>query len=156
MPSGLQDTAAGPQLDSRWDRSRTGCGGCRDVLTPVSAEGRSQGRSQPRSSPGAADGFSSQGWNTMSSQSRQHLPAALTPCPGGSGSSCTGIQDRKQKPARPKGSAGGIQGDRKQLNSLEFVQVLGAVTPSPAKGPRVAFLPALCPLGEVQGSGTSA
>lgn len=83
VPSGLQDTAVGPQLDSRWDRSRTGCGGCWDVLAPVSAEGRADGRSQPRSSPGAADGFSSQGWNTMSSQSRQHLPAALTPCPGG-------------------------------------------------------------------------
>lgn len=63
---------------------------------------------------------------------------------------CAVIQDRKAKPARPKGSAGGIQGDRKQLNSLEFVQVLGLVTPFPTKlgRPHVTWISTLCLLRE--------
>lgn len=44
---------------------------------------------------------------------------------------CAAIQDRKQKPARPKGSTGGIRGDKKQLNTLAFGQDLGVVTPCP-------------------------
>lgn len=58
---------------------------------------------------------------------------ALSSVPGGIRLQlhCAVTQGRKQKTARPKGSAGGIQGDRKQLNSLEFAQALGVVTPSP-------------------------